>query len=60
MVLSPFQVNLYSGALFIQQALQWNIYVSVLLLLFVTAITTVTGTAHHCHILKYYDYHYHW
>jgi len=38
-----FQVNLYSGALFIQQALQWNIYGSVFLLLAVTAITTVTG-----------------
>jgi len=37
------QVNLYSGALFIQQALHWNIYISILLLLLATAITTVTG-----------------
>lgn len=37
------QVNLYSGALFIQQALQWNLYISVFLLLAATAITTVTG-----------------
>ena len=38
-----FQVNLYSGALFIQQALDWNIYVSVMLILAATAICTVTG-----------------
>ena len=37
------QVNLYSGALFIQQSLNWNLYVSVFLLLGATAITTVTG-----------------
>jgi len=37
------QVNLYAGALFIQQALQWNLYVSVLLLLTATAFCTVTG-----------------
>lgn len=45
-VLFVFQVNLYSGALFIQQALQWNLYISVLLLLVATAITTVTGEQH--------------
>ena len=37
------QVNLYSGALFIQQAFNWNLYISVLLLLSITALTTVTG-----------------
>ena len=42
--LSAVKVNLYSGALFIQQALHWNIYGSVLLLLAATAITTVTGS----------------
>lgn len=42
-VFTKISVNLYSGALFIQQALQWNFYISVLLLLVATAITTVTG-----------------
>jgi len=42
-VFTKISVNLYSGALFIQQALQWNLYISVLLLLVATAITTVTG-----------------
>ena len=37
------QVNLYSGALFIQQALNWNLYIAILLLLAVTAFCTVTG-----------------
>ena len=42
-LLSLFQVNLYSGALFIQQALDWNLWVSILLLLAATALCTVTG-----------------
>ena len=36
-----FQVNLYSGALFIQQALQWNLYLSVFALLALTCICTI-------------------
>ncbi|ESN97014.1 hypothetical protein HELRODRAFT_85865 [Helobdella robusta] len=42
-IFTKISVNLYSGAIFIQQALYWNLYLSVLLLLVVTAITTVTG-----------------
>lgn len=37
------QVDMYAGALFIQLALQWNIYVAVVLLLSVTALYTVAG-----------------
>ena len=37
------QVDLYTGALFINQALKWNIYGSMLALLGLTAIFTVTG-----------------
>ncbi|KAI0223188.1 Sodium/myo-inositol cotransporter [Lamellibrachia satsuma] len=42
-IFTKISVNLYAGALFIQQALQWNLYVSVLLLLAATAFCTVTG-----------------
>ena len=35
------QVNLYSGALFIQQALQWNLYLSIFALLALTCICTI-------------------
>ncbi|XP_046559239.1 sodium/myo-inositol cotransporter-like [Haliotis rubra] len=35
--------NLYTGALFIQQALNWDIYVSIVLLIVVTAVLTFTG-----------------
>lgn len=38
-----FQVDLYSGALFINQALQWNIYLSIMALLALTALCTMTG-----------------
>lgn len=34
---------MYAGALFIQLALQWNIYVAVVLLLSITAVYTVAG-----------------
>lgn len=37
------QVDMYAGALFIQLALQWNIYLAVVLLLSITAIYTVAG-----------------
>ncbi|CAG2115475.1 unnamed protein product, partial [Medioppia subpectinata] len=36
-------VNLYSGGIFIQQALGWDLYFSVILLLVITSICTVTG-----------------
>lgn len=38
-----FQVNMYSGALFIQQSVGWNLYVSIFGLLALTGICTVTG-----------------
>lgn len=38
-----FQVDLYSGALFINQALRWNLYSSVFFLLALTAVCTMTG-----------------
>ncbi len=34
---------MYAGALFIQQALGWNLYVAIVSLLFITAIYTVAG-----------------
>lgn len=34
---------MFSGAVFIQQALGWNIYASVIALLGITMIYTVTG-----------------
>lgn len=37
------QVDMYAGAMFIQLALQWNIYLAVVLLLSITALYTVTG-----------------
>ncbi|CAD5117314.1 DgyrCDS6100 [Dimorphilus gyrociliatus] len=42
-IFTKISVNLYAGAVFIQQALDWNLYVSVLLILTVTAICTVSG-----------------
>lgn len=38
------QVALFTGALFVQQALGWNLYPAVIILLTVTAIYTVMGT----------------
>lgn len=38
------QVDMFSGAVFIQQALGWNIYLAVITLLLITALYTVTGT----------------
>lgn len=37
------KVDMFSGAVFIQQALGWNIYASVIALLVITMIYTVTG-----------------
>uniref|UniRef100_A0A672P6P6 Sodium/myo-inositol cotransporter 2 n=1 Tax=Sinocyclocheilus grahami TaxID=75366 RepID=A0A672P6P6_SINGR len=42
-VLLCVQVDMYAGAVFIQQALQWNIYLAVVLLLAITALYTITG-----------------
>lgn len=37
------QVDMYAGALFIQLALQWNIYLAVVMLLSITALYTIAG-----------------
>lgn len=37
------KVDMFSGAVFIQQALGWNLYASVIALLGITMIYTVTG-----------------
>uniref|UniRef100_A0A914W720 Uncharacterized protein n=2 Tax=Plectus sambesii TaxID=2011161 RepID=A0A914W720_9BILA len=42
-VFTKVSVNMYSGALFVQGSLGWNIYVSVALILALTAVCTVTG-----------------
>ncbi|XP_068606058.1 sodium/myo-inositol cotransporter 2 [Brachionichthys hirsutus] len=42
-IFTKISVDMYAGALFIQLALQWNIYLSVVLLLSITAIFTVAG-----------------
>ena len=36
-------MNLYSGAIFIQQALRWSLWWSVIGILLVTVVTTVLG-----------------
>lgn len=36
---------MFSGAIFIQQALGWDIYLSVIALLIITTIYTITGAA---------------
>ena len=38
-----FQVNLFSGALFIRLALGWNLYLAILLMLGMTCLCTITG-----------------
>ncbi|XP_071849451.1 sodium/glucose cotransporter 4-like [Apostichopus japonicus] len=42
-VLTKISVALFTGALFVQQALGWNLYPAVIILLTVTAIYTVMG-----------------
>uniref|UniRef100_A0A3P8ST86 Sodium/myo-inositol cotransporter 2 n=1 Tax=Amphiprion percula TaxID=161767 RepID=A0A3P8ST86_AMPPE len=42
-IFTKISVDMYAGALFIQLALQWNIYLAIVLLLSVTAIYTVAG-----------------
>lgn len=37
------QTDIFSGALFIQMALGWNLYLSTVVLLVVTAVYTITG-----------------
>uniref|UniRef100_A0A3B4YQN0 Sodium/myo-inositol cotransporter 2 n=1 Tax=Seriola lalandi dorsalis TaxID=1841481 RepID=A0A3B4YQN0_SERLL len=42
-VFTKISVDIYAGALFIQLALQWNIYLAIVVLLSVTALYTVAG-----------------
>ncbi|XP_044057249.1 sodium/glucose cotransporter 2 isoform X2 [Siniperca chuatsi] len=42
-IFTKISVDMFSGAVFIQQALGWNIYVAVITLLLITALYTVTG-----------------
>lgn len=42
-VFTKISVDMYAGAVFIQLALQWNIYLAVVVLLSITALYTVAG-----------------
>ncbi|XP_059931561.1 sodium/glucose cotransporter 2 isoform X2 [Gadus macrocephalus] len=42
-IFTKISVDMFSGAVFIQQALGWNIYVAVIALLSITALYTITG-----------------
>ncbi|KAI4896796.1 hypothetical protein NFI96_026705, partial [Prochilodus magdalenae] len=42
-IFTKISVDMYAGAVFIQQALGWDIYLAVILLLVITAIYTVAG-----------------
>lgn len=47
---------MFAGALFVQQALGWNLYFAIILLLSITAIYTVVGKSHNL-ILKMLCWH---
>ncbi|KAM4608898.1 sodium/myo-inositol cotransporter [Polymixia lowei] len=42
-IFTKLSVDLYAGALFIQESLGWNLYLSIILLISMTALLTVTG-----------------
>uniref|UniRef100_A0A8C5N1Y2 Sodium/myo-inositol cotransporter 2 n=1 Tax=Gouania willdenowi TaxID=441366 RepID=A0A8C5N1Y2_GOUWI len=42
-IFTKISVDIYAGALFIQLALKWNIYLAVVLLLVITALYTIAG-----------------
>eukprot|EP00057_Strongylocentrotus_purpuratus_P011653 XP_011666127.1 PREDICTED: sodium/glucose cotransporter 5-like [Strongylocentrotus purpuratus] len=42
-VFTKISVDIFAGAVFIQQAFKWNIYASIFVLLAVTAVYTITG-----------------
>ncbi|XP_077963585.1 sodium/glucose cotransporter 2 isoform X2 [Gasterosteus aculeatus] len=44
-IFTKISVDMFSGAVFIQQALGWNIYVAVITLLLITALYTITAFA---------------
>ncbi|KAK3720045.1 hypothetical protein QZH41_015449, partial [Actinostola sp. cb2023] len=41
-IFTKISVNLYSGALFIKLALGWNIYIAILIMLFLSCLCTIT------------------
>lgn len=42
-IFTKLSVDLYAGALFIQESLGWDLYLSIILLIAMTALLTVTG-----------------
>ncbi|XP_042260564.1 sodium/myo-inositol cotransporter-like [Thunnus thynnus] len=42
-IFTKLSVDLYSGALFIHESLGWNLYLSIILLISMTALLTITG-----------------
>ncbi|XP_044072454.1 sodium/myo-inositol cotransporter-like [Siniperca chuatsi] len=42
-IFTKLSVDLYAGALFIQESMGWNLYVSIVLLISMTALLTITG-----------------
>ncbi|KAJ3592580.1 hypothetical protein NHX12_007707 [Muraenolepis orangiensis] len=42
-IFTKLSVDLYAGALFIQESLGWNLYLSIILLISMTALLTITG-----------------
>lgn len=42
-IFTKLSVDLYAGALFIQESLGWNLYLSIVLLISMTALLTITG-----------------
>ncbi|XP_034042798.1 sodium/myo-inositol cotransporter [Thalassophryne amazonica] len=42
-IFTKLSVDLYAGALFIQESLGWNLYLSIFLLISMTALLTITG-----------------
>ncbi|XP_046903060.1 sodium/myo-inositol cotransporter [Hypomesus transpacificus] len=42
-IFTKLSVDLYAGAIFIQESLGWNLYLSIVLLISMTALLTVTG-----------------
>ncbi|VDP67692.1 unnamed protein product [Echinostoma caproni] len=42
-IFTKISVNLYSGSLFLTEALRWNIWISIIFLLALTSLITVTG-----------------
>ncbi|KAM3862015.1 sodium/myo-inositol cotransporter [Diretmus argenteus] len=42
-VFTKLSVDLYAGALFIQESLGWNLYLSIIILISMTALLTITG-----------------